>query len=253
MDMSLAHPYGGENRLADRLLAIKDIRDAYRKVLGELSSTVFRKDRLLADSAAIEVRRESESSSERRRRGPREPNRPPDSDRPAARRLPTSRRSPQKRTDSIADQLAGKKDGYRPQFNFGPQRKAPPPKPIDDQTIGSVVKAPPGFRVTLFAAPPKVGYPVTVSVAPGGEVFVAVDEQGSLGRSPGGGRVVRCLDKDGDGKADRVSVFAKMEHPRGLIAQDGKALGSASAVPQRLPRSRTATASPIARTSSSPA
>ena len=53
-------------------------------------------------------------------------------------------------------------------------------------------------------------------------MYVAVDEQGSLGRTPGGGRVVRCIDEDGDGKADRVNVFAKMEHPRGVIAQDGK-------------------------------
>jgi hypothetical protein len=43
-----------------------------------------------------------------------------------------------------------------------------------------------------------------------------VDEQGSLGRTPGGGKVLRCLDKDG--KADKVTVFARMEHPRGLIA-----------------------------------
>ena len=102
------------------------------------------------------------------------------------------------------------------------RRAGAPPKPVDDQTIGEVVKAPPGFRVTLFAAPPKVGYPVTLSVAPDGEVYVAVDEQGSLGRTPGGGRVLRCLDDDGDGKADRVNVFARMDHPRGLIAQDGK-------------------------------
>ena len=54
-------------------------------------------------------------------------------------------------------------------------------------------------------------------------MFVAVDEQGSLGRTPGGGRVLRCLDDDGDGKADRVNVFARMEHSqRGLVAQDGK-------------------------------
>ena len=33
---------------------------------------------------------------------------------------------------------------------------------------------------------------------------------------------MRCIDDDGDGKADRVNVFAKMEHPRGVIAQDGK-------------------------------
>ena len=54
MDMSLARPYGGENRLADRLLAIKEVREAHQKILKELSSTVFRKDRLLADAAAIE-------------------------------------------------------------------------------------------------------------------------------------------------------------------------------------------------------
>ena len=63
---------------------------------------------------------------------------------------------------------------------------------------------------------------MTLSVAPDGAVYVAVDEQGSLGRTPGGGRVVRCIDENGDGKADRVNVFAKMEHPRGVIAQDGK-------------------------------
>ena len=98
---------------------------------------------------------------------------------------PDLRTFAEKRTASIADQLAGKKDGYRPQFNFGPPGGAAPPKPVDDKTIGEVVKAPPGFKVTLFAAPPKVGYPVTLSVAPDGEVFVAVDEQGSLGRTSG--------------------------------------------------------------------
>ncbi len=51
---------------------------------------------------------------------------------------------------------------------------------------------------------------------------MAVDEQGSLGRTPGGGRVVRCIDSDGDGKADRVNVFARMEHPRGVVAVDDK-------------------------------
>ena len=124
MDMSLTHPYGGENRLADRLLAIKDVRDAYRKVLGELCSTVFRKDRLLADAAAIAaVGRailEREAAARAARGG-------------TARRLRTARGPPapdlrtfaEKRAGSIADQLAGKKDGYRPQFNFGPPSGAP--------------------------------------------------------------------------------------------------------------------------------
>jgi len=75
--------------------------------------------------------------------------------------------------------------------------------------------------VTLFAAPPKVAYPVALAAAPTGELFIAVDEQGSVGRTPGGGKVLRCVDTDGDGKVDEVTVFAKMEHPRGLIYQDG--------------------------------
>ncbi len=222
MDMSLARPYGSQNRLADRLLAMPEVRDAHQKIVKELASTVFRKDRVLADVAAIEaatraiLEREAAARAERAEPpvgfgfGP-----------PGGPTAPDLHTFAEKRFASIADQLAGKKDGYRPQFNFGPPRGAPP-KPVDDKTVGDVVKAPPGFKISLFAAPPRVSYPVTLSVAPDGAVYVAVDEQGSLGRTPGGGRVVRCIDEDGDGKADRVNVFAKMEHPRGVIAQDGK-------------------------------
>ena len=221
MDMSLARPYGGENRLVDRLLAVKEIREAYQRVLKEVSAKVFRKDRLVADIAAIEgatkaiIEREAAARAERA-----EP--PVGFGPPGAPTAPGLRTFAEKRTASIADQVAGKKDGYRPRFNFGPPGGNRPLTPIDEKTIVDIVKAPPGFRVSLFAAPPRVGYPVTLSVAPDGAVYVAVDEQGSLGRTPGGGRVVRCVDNDGDGKADRVNVFAKMEHPRGLIAQDGK-------------------------------
>ncbi len=221
MDMSLARPYGGQNKLADRLLAIKDVREAHQKVVKELATTVFRKDRLLADAAALEARTKAILAHEATARAERaEP--PVGFGPPGGPVAPDLRTFADKRSLSIADQLAGKKDGYRPQFNFRPPGGGPPPKPVDDKTIGEIVKAPPDFKVSLFAAPPKLGYPVTLSVAPDGAVYVAVDEQGSLGRSPGGGRVVRCIDQNGDGKADRIDVFARMEHPRGVIAQDGK-------------------------------
>ena len=84
------------------------------------------------------------------------------------------------------------------------------------------VKAPEGFEVKLFAAPPEVNYPVCLTAAATGEVFVGIDEQGSLGKEKGRGRVVRCVDTDGDGKADEVNTFAKMDHPRGLIYDNGK-------------------------------
>jgi putative membrane-bound dehydrogenase-like protein len=221
MDMSLARPYAGENRLADRLLAIKEVSEAHRKTVKDLATTVFRKDRLVADVTAFEgatkaiLEREAAARAERG-----EP--PVGFGPPGAPVAPDLRTFAEKRSRSIADQLAGKRDGYRPRFNFGPPGRGAPPKPVDAGTIGEVVKAPSGFKVSLFAAPPTVSYPVAVSVAPDGAVYVAVDEQGSLGRTPGGGRVIRCIDADGDGKADRVNVFAKMEHPRGVIALDGK-------------------------------
>jgi putative heme-binding domain-containing protein len=85
----------------------------------------------------------------------------------------------------------------------------------------SDVEAPDGFNVTLFGNPPEVNYPVCLAAAPTGELFVGVDEQGSLGKEAGHGKVLRCIDTDGDGKADRINEFAKMDHPRGLFYDNG--------------------------------
>ncbi len=79
------------------------------------------------------------------------------------------------------------------------------------------VKIPEGFKGTLFAKPPEVGYPTSVSAAADGTLFVAIDENGSLDAKPDRGKVLRCIDKDGDGVADEFKVFAKMDSPRGVI------------------------------------
>ena len=79
------------------------------------------------------------------------------------------------------------------------------------------IKAPAGWKVTLFAAPPDVHYPTCLAAAPTGEVFVGVDENGSLDAKPKRGRVIRCVDKDGDGTADQFTVFAEMDSPRGVV------------------------------------
>ena len=83
------------------------------------------------------------------------------------------------------------------------------------------IKVPPGFEVTLFAAPPEVHYPTCLTAAPTGEVFVGVDENGSIDAKAERGRVLRCLDDDGDGTADRINVFARMDSPRGLVYDAG--------------------------------
>ncbi len=90
-----------------------------------------------------------------------------------------------------------------------------------DAAVASDVEALPEFDVHLFAAPPQVNYPVCLTAAPTGEVFVGVDEQGSLGKKPGRGRILRCRDTDGDGTADQVNKFADIDHPRGLVYDQG--------------------------------
>lgn len=82
------------------------------------------------------------------------------------------------------------------------------------------VTTPAGFDLTLLAQPPDVNYPTCLTVSPRGEVFVGIDDQGSLGKDEGRGRIVRCVDKDGDGAADEIKTFAKVDHPRGLVWDD---------------------------------
>jgi putative heme-binding domain-containing protein len=79
------------------------------------------------------------------------------------------------------------------------------------------VKVPPNFDKTIFAAPPDISYPTCIAAVPTGEVFVGVDQNGSLDSQPNRGWVVRCLDTDGDGVADKFNTFAKMDSPRGLV------------------------------------
>ncbi len=78
------------------------------------------------------------------------------------------------------------------------------------------VKAPSGWSVTLFAAPTNVSYPTCLSTSPNGDVFVGIDENGSIDAKPNRGRVVRCTDTDGDGQADKFITFATMDSPRGI-------------------------------------
>ncbi len=87
---------------------------------------------------------------------------------------------------------------------------------LTDDEILKRITYPPEFRATVFASPPDVSYPIFISAAPDGTLFVGCDENGSLDREPGRGRVVRCRDTNGDGKADQFSTFARMDSPRGV-------------------------------------
>lgn len=85
------------------------------------------------------------------------------------------------------------------------------------------VKPPPGFTGTLFASPVEANYPVFVAATADGTLFVASDGNGSLGRDPDRGRIVRLRDTDGDGTADEVKEFVDdLDSPRGLVFVDDR-------------------------------
>ena len=77
---------------------------------------------------------------------------------------------------------------------------------------------PPGFTAVKFAGFPEITYPTGVAAAPTGEVYVCVDRNSSLDTAPGRGKIVRCVDTDGDGKADKFTDFvADIDSPEAVV------------------------------------
>jgi len=72
--------------------------------------------------------------------------------------------------------------------------------------------------ITNFAGPDLVPSPSCLAVAATGEVFVGVDMIGSLGKTPGKGRIMKLVDNNHDGIMDSYTEFAKVDNPRGIIA-----------------------------------
>lgn len=102
---------------------------------------------------------------------------------------------------------------------------------------------PPDLTTTRFCGPEVTPSPACLAVSATGEVYVGVDLNGSLGKGPGKGRLVKLTDRDADGVADAHTVFAPIDNPRGLISvgtkvyvlhtafgSDGKATGMNLAV-----------------------
>jgi putative membrane-bound dehydrogenase-like protein len=87
-----------------------------------------------------------------------------------------------------------------------------------DVDLRSDLKVPAGFMATIFARPPLVNYPIFVSAAPDGTLYVSSDGNGSVGRDKHRGRIVRLRDTDGDGRADEsVDFVPDVDSPRGIV------------------------------------
>lgn len=102
-------------------------------------------------------------------------------------------------------------------------RGAVPRDTARERVLMQQVKVADGFTATLFAAPPIAMYPVCLTATVDGAVFACIDPNLSLTAKKGAGRVVRLVDDNHDGVADRYTVFATMDSPRG-VAYDGKTL-----------------------------
>lgn len=72
------------------------------------------------------------------------------------------------------------------------------------------LELPPGFRATLFACDPFIEYPSVIAAGPRpGTLFIAVDYMTGLGTGHVRHDEIRLLeDTDGDGYADKSTVFA---------------------------------------------
>lgn len=113
-------------------------------------------------------------------------------------------------------QLDKSKDAYAKGGNVPP--KIVEKTPDEEAEILKDVTVPEGFEVTLFSSWEAANYPVYVAAAPNGDLYVSSDGNGSLGRDPHRGRVLRLRDEDGDGRADEVKEFVPdIDSPRGLI------------------------------------
>jgi putative membrane-bound dehydrogenase-like protein len=86
------------------------------------------------------------------------------------------------------------------------------------------LKLPPGFQATLFACDPIIEYPAAIAAGPrNGSIFVAVDYLAGLGLEIVRRDEIRLIeDVDGDGYADKESVYATgLNSVQGLAFHDG--------------------------------
>jgi putative membrane-bound dehydrogenase-like protein len=90
--------------------------------------------------------------------------------------------------------------------------------PAEENELLAGVAVPEGFAVTLFAPWQMANYPTYLAAAPNGDLYVSSDGNGSLGRQPHRGRVLRLRDIDNDGRADEVTEFIPdIDSPRGIV------------------------------------
>jgi len=84
-------------------------------------------------------------------------------------------------------------------------------------SLREALQIPSDLEFSVFTGPDLTPSPAVIAAAPTGEVYVGVDQQGSLGTEPGLGSIIRLVDVNQDGVFDHHTEFAKVDHPRGIL------------------------------------
>jgi mono/diheme cytochrome c family protein/glucose/arabinose dehydrogenase len=111
-----------------------------------------------------------------------------------------------------------------------PKEKIPPSPPLSPEAELKTFKVQPGFRVELFASEPMVEVPVAGQFDVDGRLWVVemrafMPNADGLGEDKPIGRVSILEDTDGDGRADKRTVFVEgLVMPRGILHVRGGVL-----------------------------
>ncbi|MGV3764051.1 PVC-type heme-binding CxxCH protein [Parapedobacter sp.] len=124
---------------------------------------------------------------------------------------------------AVGDEAVKKMDAYtiaQPQYEEGRmpnyERRDPPPRyqlPLSAEESQTLIQVPVGFKLELFASEPDIRKPIAMEWDEKGRLWIVetVDYPNTVrnDNSKGDDRVTICEDTDGDGKADKFTVFAE--------------------------------------------
>lgn len=128
---------------------------------------------------------------------------------------------------------------YREEANIpNYERRDPKPRyqdPLTPEQSAKLIQVPPGFDLELFAAEPDIVNPIAMAWDERGRLWVieTVDYPNTVRDEEGVGddRIKICEDTDGDGKADKFTVFAEnLNIPTSLVFANGGVIVSQAPV-----------------------
>ncbi|MFB2119247.1 PVC-type heme-binding CxxCH protein [Parapedobacter sp. 2B3] len=124
---------------------------------------------------------------------------------------------------AVGEKAVQQMDAYtvaQPQYEEGRmpnyERRDPPPRyqlPLSAEESQTLIQVPVGFKLELFASEPDIRKPIAMEWDEKGRLWIVetVDYPNTVrnDNSKGDDRITICEDTDGDGKADKFTVFAE--------------------------------------------